>query len=145
MSKEQIAQLESIGMVWIVGDLKNDEWYESLKQYYEEHGDLLVPVDYKTSDGKKIGRKVHNLRTAYKNNKLTPEQIEQLELIGMVWVVGKTKEKQLTFDEWYIQLKQYYEEHGDLLIPGSYINSQGNRLGYRINTLRKAYKNNILT
>ena len=137
-------------MVWVVGKTKEkqltfEQWYNLLKQYYEEYGNLLVPANYKTLEGNNLHQKISDFRKAYKNNKLTPEQIEKLESIGMVWKIGKSKEEQMTFDEWYELLKQYYEEHGDLLVPSYYETSDEKKIGKNIQNLRKAYKNNKLT
>lgn len=33
-----------------------DEWYLCAKKYFEEHGDLLVPSNYITADGYRLGR-----------------------------------------------------------------------------------------
>ena len=34
---------------------------------------------------------------------------------------GKSKRKRLDFEDWYEIAKKYYEEHGDLLVPHSYV------------------------
>lgn len=33
-----------------------DTWYKIAKDYYNEHGNLLVPHDYKDKDGKQLGK-----------------------------------------------------------------------------------------
>lgn len=79
-----------------------DEWYKLLKQYYEEHGNLLIPFTYLTSDGICLGQKISELRKLYKDGKLKKELIEQLNAIEMVWVAVCTltlKEKIKIFIE----------------------------------------------
>lgn len=51
------------------------------------------------------------------------------------------KRKLLYFDDWYKIAEKYYNEHGDLLVPANYIDSNGNALGYWIAHIRSYYKN----
>ena len=149
LAQEQIEQLESIGMIWKVGkttksSLDWKEWYKIAQQYYEEKGDLLVPLAYTTEYGSKLGQWIITQRKKYKHNKLTQEQMEQLESIGMKWKVGKTKIEQLKWEEAYELAKVYYDEKGDLLVPQGYISEDGFKLGTWITTQRQAYKKSNL-
>ena len=129
--------------------LKN---YELAKKYYEEHGNLLIPQNYvcKDEDGNevKLGSWISTQRLAYKgknNSKLNQKQIDLLNEIEMVWEVKNNEE--LIPSNWlknYELAKKYYEEHGNLLIPATYVckGKDGNevKLGLWINTQRRAYK-----
>lgn len=44
-----------------------------------------------------------------------------------------------TFDEWYELAKLYYEAHGNLLVPVSYVSPDGSHLGGWISRIRNAY------
>ncbi len=129
--------------------LKN---YELAKKYYEEYGNLLIPQNYvcKDEDGNKVklGIWISGQRQAYKgygSSKLSQKQIELLNEIEMVWEVKNNEE--LIPNNWlknYELAKKYYEEHGNLLIPTTYVwkDEEGNevKLGNWINTQRQAYK-----
>lgn len=51
----------------------------------------------------------------------------------------KKKRKNLDFEEWYAIAKAYYEKHGDLLVPHSYEDAEGHKLGRWIERLRAFY------
>lgn len=113
LSEEKIKLLEAIGIVW---DMKEKQAYDAscmfdlAKQYYEEHGNLLLPYKY-TVDGKNLAGWIQDKRKAYKNGKLSNDQIEKLESIGMIWIVNEYK-----WNNMYDQAKEYYKEHGSLFI-----------------------------
>ena len=111
LSKQQIEKLESIGMVWNVKGQGFSDMYELAKRYYEEHGDLLLPDKYEI-DGKKVSSWIKDKRKAYRKGTLSAEQIEQLEAIGMIWDV-----RQYQWKAMYQQAQEYFEQHGDLLVP----------------------------
>lgn len=75
--------IKSIDVDWYV-------MYEKLKAYYNEYGDINVPIYYKTSDGSLLGHWLSNIRSSYKkptlaNIRLTTKKIELLEQLGMDW------------------------------------------------------------
>lgn len=113
-----------------------DEMYEIAEQYYLEHGNLVVPSDYRIN-GVWIARWVSNQRQRYigkKNPPLTDEQIGRLESIGMFWGTRADREWESNFNE----AKAYYEKHGDLLVPSKYITGSGMKLGSWIGKLRQS-------
>lgn len=110
LSKEQIEQLEAIGIVWNVNQASYENMYRQAKEYFEEHGDLLIP---RTEEYKTLSNWVKAQRRKYKSEGgLSQEEIESLEAIGMVWDA-----KQHGWDTMYAQAKAYYEEHGNLSFP----------------------------
>ena len=87
-------------------DFVREKWkemYELAKQYYQKHGNLLVPARYVCKGGTKLGQWIWVQRKAYKNrtiskekraNKFSPltdKQVKLLEEIGMVWSVEKVQ------------------------------------------------------
>ena len=131
----------------------NDKWmekYNLAKKYYEEHGNLLIPRDYKVvlDNGKiiNLGYWINMQRKAYKNqnNKhITKERIDLLNDIKMVWSI---KDKDTLKFNWFYNYsldKAYYEEHGNLLIPYNYevsVNEKIIKLGRWIFYQRTLYK-----
>lgn len=87
LSTKEIQMLESIGMVW---DIRENTWvqnYQVAKEYFEEHGNLLVSREC-VYHGFKLGRWINGQRNAHNmigGRKLSPERAEKLEAIGMLW------------------------------------------------------------
>ena len=90
MTDEQLKRLQSIG--YRSESKTAIQWnrkFELAKKYYEENGNLDVPVSYST-DGVKLGRWISNIRCKRKNPKasgmvLDTERIARLDSIGMNW------------------------------------------------------------
>lgn len=130
LTEDRIQALNGIGMIWDVPDYLWEENFMECLQYYREHGNLDIPNAYISPKGLKIGGWIRRQRLLRKGKtsgaKLTQEQITRLDGIGMVW---KTKPEQ-QWDKGYTEAKQYYEIHGDLNVPVSYISPSGYRLGH---------------
>ncbi len=139
LTNEQKGKLKSIEMVW---DVPEYQWqlglYHAL-QYYNKHNNLIIPTDYKTEDGYNLGAWLNTKRTAYKGiqGKITQEQIERLDSIGMIW-----NPLSYLLDTGYQYALQYYKKNNNLLVPQSYITEDDFKLGIWINSQRQAYKGN---
>ena len=69
LSQGRIKKLEQIGMVWnSVRDASWQRYFEAVKLYREEHGNLDIKANYVSPDGIKLGSWLSNLRTYRKNN-----------------------------------------------------------------------------
>lgn len=129
---------------------ENDKnWFEIYNvavNYYKEHGDLKVPYTYVyEKDGIKInlGQWVISQRQNYGNNKISADKIKLLDKIGMKW----EKKNWFTWEYVYKLAKDYYKEHGDLLVPRNLIvNVEGTdiSLGNWIVNQRRSYKKKTL-
>lgn len=103
LTELQQLELEALHMVWSVNErVPWMEWFGMAKQYYEEYGDLRVPLHYVTPEGKKLGRWICIQRDRYytmverwKNHKgrkpLSKQQIVYLNSIGMPWGQYRTR------------------------------------------------------
>ena len=88
--KQQIARLDSIGMVW--GNRNDRQWnqgYQEANRFFEAHGDLRVPVNYVSPEGYALGKWVKRQRYTRQNPEkscgaLTEERMERLDAIGMI-------------------------------------------------------------
>ena len=87
VTPERRAKLDKLGFKWTV----EDSWQKRIavcKEYLKEHGDLDVPATYVT-DGIWLGKWLYECRRAYRGEtegkRLTKEQIQQLEKLGMDW------------------------------------------------------------
>ena len=153
LSQERTELLELIDMVW-QGDKNITKWYrnyEYSKKYYEEYGNLEVPYHFKTNDGinydedgVKLGIWINTQRKLYKNNNLSSDRQELLEVIGMRFD-NKRIITNKSWEEMYKYAKEYYEEYGNLEVPQSFKTNDGINLGTWINTQRQYYKNNKLS
>ena len=129
LTEERIQALGGIGMIWDVPVHLWEENFMECLQYYREHGNLDIPNAYISPKGLKIGgwlRRQRLLRKGKTNGaRLTPEQIERLDGIGMVW---KTKPEQ-QWEKGYAEAALYYKEKGNLNVPVSYVSPNGYKLG----------------
>ena len=152
----QIKLLEEIGMRFET-NYKEEEWnkkYELAKTYFEHHGNLEIPIDYKTLNGYEyteegiaLGRWITNQRRAYKgqgSKKITEAQIKLLEEIGMRF---ETRDNNEEWNKKYKLAKAYFEHHGNLEIPIDYktlngyeYTEEGIALGRWITNQRQTYK-----
>ena len=95
------------------------------ENYEGEELDNIVILNDEDGNEVKLGLWINTQRRAYKrknNRKLSKKQIELLNEIEMVWAVKNNKE--IIPNKWlknYELAKKYYEEHGNLLIPTTYV------------------------
>lgn len=74
--------------------------------------------------------------------KITSYSIAETERESHRKKTEKQKRRVLDFEDWYAIAKKYYEEHGDLLVPRSYEDVEGHKLGRWIERLRAFYNGN---
>ncbi|MDO4269548.1 MAG: Helicase associated domain protein [Eubacteriales bacterium] len=87
--------LEAAGIIWVLRQKAKprsfDCYYEELCRYKAREGHLLVPQSYINPETQcKLGLFVHRMRLARKGKHgyyITPEQIQKLDALGMVWNV----------------------------------------------------------
>ena len=137
LKEERIAQLDEIGMVWSVFDVKWEKAFALAVAYYEQNGNLNMPRSYVTAAGEKLGCWVANQQWAYQKGKLSDDQIMRLERIGMYW--GNRNDRQ--WNEGYQEAKHYFETHGDLKVPVDYVSPDGYALGKWVKRQRYARLN----
>ena len=140
LTKERIAALEGIGMVWDMEKFQWEQKYRAAQEYYQEFGNLEVPVRYVTPDGINLGLWIQAARKDYKLGRLDEISIQRLEAIGMIWDI-----KQMRWKQQYQAAVEYYWEYGDLNIPAQYETPEGFKLGGWIQQMRKKYKQKKLT
>ena len=127
--------------------------YELAKKYYEHHGNLEIPFNFKTKNGYeydekgiKLGIWITAQRQAYNGQgtyKITEEQTKLLNQIGMRFETNYAKEE---WNKKYKLAKKYYEHYGNLEIPynfkttnGYEYDEKGIKLGRWICTRKQAY------
>jgi hypothetical protein len=114
-------------------------YYHEAKNYYEQHHNLLVPLEHTCDNGLRLGLWIRNQRSIYKRNTpgytgfLTEREIHMLEEIGMVWDVKKA-----SWEQKFRIAEQYYLEHGNLLVKYNCVYN-GFELGAWIISQRRQY------
>ena len=137
LKEERIAQLDELGMVWNIFDAKWEKAYALAAAYYEENGNLNIPRSYVTAAGERLGQWVASQQWAYPKGKLTDEQVERLNRIGMYW--GNRNDRQ--WNEGYQEAKHYFDAHGDLNVPADYVSPNGYNLGTWVKRQRYTRQN----
>ena len=125
-----------------------DIMFAQAEKYYNEYGNLDVPTKYITQEGYSLGPWLMTQRRVYKgdvNGNLTQVQIDKLNALGMRW----ESVKDVAWERYYSAAKRYYEEHGNLVAPASYVDSNGVHLGRWLSQIRvynsSGVKSNFLT
>ena len=104
-------------------------WFGLLEAYQEEYEHYLVPANYITASGYKLGRWVMSQRT--NKDQLSPERFARLEALGFVW--DPIKEQ---WEKGFSELVAYKKEFGDCLMRASHTTASGFKLGQWISWLR---------
>lgn len=147
LTEERRRMLDEIGMQWG----KSEPWrehYAMAMAYRQEHGSLRMPASYKTEDGVWLGTWLCRQRAALRKNKdMTPERRALLEQLFDGELDKKPAKprvrcarREQNWQQNYRRAKAYYKAHGNLLVPASYVDETGCRLGVWISNLRAARK-----
>ena len=137
LTEDQIQKLDSIGMIWDSLDYFWKQNFKLAKEYYLTYGNLDIPTNYKSTDGKHLGNWILRQRQLYKSNSLTDEQIKKLDSIGMDWMDRVDR----VWENGFIEAKNYSEEYGNLSVPKNYRSNTDFPLGIWIQRQRSLYKN----
>lgn len=148
LPQEQVERLDALGMVWE----KYDPWqerYDLALAYKTEHGDLEIPSVYKTADGVWLGSWVSRQRQAL-NSGSSALSSERRKLLRTLFK-GERRPSDPTADHGTVReanwernfrsAARYARKYKHLLVPASYVDSDGVRLGVWISNLRAARKN----
>ena len=127
LTEDRVRQLDGLGMIWNKLDLLWERNYAACLEFYREHGNLDIPADYVSPDGLKAGAWLRRMRQVRRdsNGRLTQEQIERLNAIGMVWEDAYTRQ----WEYGYRQALKWYEAHRSLEVPATYVDEDGFPLG----------------
>lgn len=95
LDRDKYRRLDAIGMRWLsVNELKWQVGYNHAAEYYAEHGNLDVNVNYKCQDRFALGIWLRDQRKKYRNHALTGSQAAKLEAIGITWKTIADKRQQ---------------------------------------------------
>ena len=109
--------------------------YKHAQKFYEENGHLEISSRYRTADGYSLGKWIfvqRSIRLGQVEGKLTQEQIEKLDAIGMVWETVSDQ----SWTRYYEAAKRYFEENGNLDVEAKYVTEDHISLGQWLANLR---------
>ena len=116
-----------------------DHYFAAASTYYAEHGNLKVPLRYKTPGGLSLGDWVQTQRQIRKGKRtfgtLTQQQIERLDGIGMVWETRS----ETAWTKGLEAARRYRQQYGDLQVPSAYKDADGFALGNWIRNTRSRF------
>ena len=116
-----------------------DHYFAAASSYYAEHGNLKVPLRYKTPGGLSLGDWVQTQRQIRKGKRtfgtLTQQQIERLDGIGMVWETRS----ETAWARGLEAARRYRQQYGDLQVPSAYKDADGFALGNWIRNTRSRF------
>ncbi len=133
VSPTQKKRLDEIGMVWSAIAERWEAAYALAEEYWKEHGDLRVPTKYKAPNGYALDEWVRSQREKKAAGTLTQEQIDRLDAIGMDWLSPQARLWETRFEI----CRAYYEEHGNLDMPTTYVTDNGMQLGLWLWRIKK--------
>ena len=125
-----------------------EDYYELAKAYYEHHGNLLIPREFKTSDGYttdengavNLGHWISDQRNYYDN--ISFDRKQKLQQIGFVLNVFNAR-----WETMYKLAKIYYDHYKNLNVPqifktinGYEYDENGVNLGNWISVQRRNYE-----
>lgn len=88
MPAERIKRLDELGFVWNVLEKQWEDAFKSLYEYRKLNGNCLVPRDYVTDEGIKLGAWVREQRSNRKT--IQSARKSRLDALAFVWLVKKT-------------------------------------------------------
>lgn len=148
VTPERKALLDKLGMVWE----KYDPWqerYDLALAYKTEHGDLEIPSVYKTADGVWLGSWVSRQRQTL-NSGSSALSSERRKLLRILFKGERRPSdpaadhgtvREANWERNFHSAARYARKYKHLLVPASYVDSDGVRLGVWISNLRAARKN----
>ena len=148
VTPERKALLDKLGMVWE----KYDPWqerYDLALAYKTEHGDLEIPSVYKTADGVWLGSWVSRQRQTL-NSGSSALSSERRKLLRTRFKGERRPSdpaadhgtvREANWERNFRSAARYARKYKHLLVPASYVDSDGVRLGVWISNLRAARKN----
>lgn len=148
VTPERKALLDKLGMVWE----KYDPWqerYDLALAYKTEHGDLEIPSVYKTEDGVWLGSWVSRQRQAL-NSGSSALSSERHKLLRTLFKGERRPSdpaadhgtvREANWERNFRSAARYARKYKHLLVPASYVDSDGVRLGVWVSNLRAARKN----
>lgn len=150
LPQEQVERLDALGMDWTNrNDRKWMSLYDVAAAYYHEHGNLNVPSEYVTPDGVLLGSWVSRQRQTL-NSGSSALSSERRKLLRTLFKGERRPSdpaadhgtvREANWERNFRSAARYARKYKHLLVPASYVDSDGVRLGVWVSNLRAARKN----
>ncbi|MGY1660771.1 Helicase associated domain protein [Geodermatophilus sp. SYSU D00705] len=131
LTDDQVAALESTGMVWDPYGENFARGLAELEAYVAEWGDSRVPQNFRAKNGFALGAWVSNRRRDWKQERLSAEQSARLEALGFVW--DQTADQ---FSLGLAALEAFVVETGHARVPQRHRTEDGFALGSWVSARR---------
>jgi len=138
LSKERIARLDGIGMIWSKLDFLWERNYTAAVAYFKQCGNLEMSHDYVNEDGIRLGSWLNGLRIQYRKNpdSLSELKVRLLEQLGIRWHTKYENQWEKSF----IEAMTYYKVNSNLNVPTAYTTESGFALGKWLGRQRDSEK-----
>ncbi len=120
LSMERIEQLQALGFTWNPNTAAWEEKFAALVDYKSKHFDCNV--SYGWPDNPALANWVRNQRAARKQERLSPERIARLEVLGFAWNQSNTAQRisahrAPAWDRMIAALREFKSKHGHCNVP----------------------------
>jgi predicted helicase len=113
LSKNKVAKLNGIGMLWDKWDTAWQKMFSALENYNERFGDCNVPKSW--PENPRLATWVTKQRAVFKRGTLSPERVERLEVLGFVW-----SQSIASWEDRLSELATYKERYGTCEVPSKW-------------------------
>jgi superfamily II DNA or RNA helicase len=140
ISLDRRKKLENLtGWIWNLRDAQWSVGFEHARSYGAAHGNTLIPDEYVTEDGYKLGAWVVAQRM--RREKYTSERIEMIQSLPQ-WSWDPRRDQ---WNQGFYKLRELVLEKGSSMAKQGYVLEDGFKLGTWVSTQRTAYKKDRLT
>ena len=114
LSADRIERLNAIGFTWDPQDAVWNKMFGMLQEYKKNSGHCNIPHNW--SENIKLGRWVARIRKLWKEGKLIPERIKQLESLGFT-IIDHDALKNDTWEKMFSSLCEFKKINGHCKVP----------------------------
>ncbi|KOU80358.1 hypothetical protein ADK61_09280 [Streptomyces sp. XY66] len=136
--QDRIDAMDRIGIEWEPLDARRQQLLSDARAYRLAHGNIDVPNDHVTSEGRLLGSQFKALRAAYREGRLHQPLIDELNKLGMRWHPQAAKKQELLD-----ACDRYRQRFGNLDVPVKFIDDEGYSLGPALSYVRSVAQGTI--
>lgn len=125
LSAERIAKLEALGFDWADPECENrnrreylmdlwDQHFEEVMEFRKRFGHTRVPGTWPENPA--LGRWVQKMRDAFREGRLHPDRLRELQAIGFMWE-PEGEWQRVQWDQRFGELTGFHRRFGHTLVP----------------------------